>query len=103
MKEIVRMIDILKPLKGWEEIRQALLFVESLRVYSRYTLAGVEVFQQTKDSAARVFLKTVEELDSYLAPILQKMFLDAELDFNQPIDGLDVLGEVYGRIILESG
>jgi hypothetical protein len=95
MKDVVDMLDILKPLKGWEEIRHALLFVEGLRVFSKYTLAGVEVFQQTKDSATRVFLKTVDELDNYLAPIFQKMFLDSELDFRQPSDGLDLLGEVY--------
>jgi len=102
MKDIVNMLDILKPLKGWDEIRHALLFVESLRVFSRYTLAGVEVFQQTKDSATRVFLRTVDELDGYLAPIFQKMFLDSELDLTRPSEGLDVLGEVYGRIMLES-
>ena len=102
MKDIVNMLDILKPLKGWEEIRQALLFVEGLRVFSKYTLAGVEVFQQTEGSATRVFLRTVDELDSYLAPIFQKMFLDSELDLEQPSDGLDLLGEVYGRIMLES-
>ena len=102
MKYIVNILDILKPLKGWDEIRQALLFVEGLRVFSKYTLAGVEVFQQTKDSATRVFLRTVDELDSYLVPIFQKMFLDSELDLEQPSDGLDLLGEVYGRIMLES-
>ncbi len=101
MKDVVDMLDILKPLKGWEEIRQALLFVESLRVFSKYTLAGVEVFQQTKDSSTRVFLRTVEELDSYLAPIFQKMFLDSELDYTPPSEGLDILGVVYGRIMLE--
>lgn len=95
------MLDILKPLKGWKEIRQSLLFVEGLRVFSKYTLAGVEVFQQTKDSATRVFLRTVEELDSYLAPILQKMFLDIELDMKQPVEGLDVLGSVYDWIMLD--
>ncbi len=101
MKDIVNMLDILKPLKGWEEIRQALLFVEGLRVFSKYTLAGVEVFQESKHSATRVFLKTVDELDSYLAPIFQKMFLDIELDMKHPIEGLDILGSVYGRIMLD--
>ena len=101
MKDIVNMLDILKPLNGWEEIRQALLFVEGLRVFSKYTLAGVEVFQQTEDSATRVFLKTVDELDSYLAPIFRKMVLDIELDMKQPVEGLDILGSVYGRIMLD--
>jgi hypothetical protein len=102
MKDIVSMLDILKPLKGWAEIRQALQFVEGLRVFSKYTLAGVEVFQQKEDSATRVFLRTVDELDNYLAPIFERMFLDSETGINQPSDGLDVFGVVYGRIMLES-
>jgi hypothetical protein len=92
---------MLKPLRGWEEIRTALLFVEGLFTFSKHTLAGVEVYQQSEDSTTRVFLRTVDELDSYLAPIFERMHLDLELGFNQYSNELDVLSEVCGRIVLD--
>ncbi|MFX1560318.1 MAG: hypothetical protein ACFFBL_07005 [Promethearchaeota archaeon] len=90
-----------KPLRGWEEIRKALQFVEGLSHFSRHTLAGVEIYQRSEVSATRVFVKTLDELDSYLAPIFERMKLDLELMFEQPTYELDMLSEVYGRILLD--
>jgi hypothetical protein len=88
-------------LKGWDEIRQALLFVESLSTFSKHTLAGVEIYQNDDDSIVRVFVRTVEELDDYLRPIFERMRLDAGLEFNSIASELDPLSDVYGRIVLE--
>ena len=94
-------LPISQTLRGWEDIRQALLFVESLSTFSRHTLAGVEIYQKTESSAVYVFVRTVKELDDYLGPIFERMHLDAELDFNPIVPELDVLSDVYGRIVLD--
>lgn len=91
----------MKPLRGWDEIRQALLFVESLFTFSKHTLAVVEVYQLPTDSTTRVFLRNLDELDNYLAPTFERMQLDSELEFIQYSNELDVLGEVCGRIVLD--
>ncbi|OLS26036.1 MAG: hypothetical protein ThorAB25_21830 [Candidatus Thorarchaeota archaeon AB_25] len=96
-----RELSLLKALIGWEQIRQALLFVESLCVFSKQTLAGVEIFQQSEYSTTRVFLKTLEELDDYLRPIFEQMILDSRIGHIHKSDGLDLLSDVYGRIVLD--
>ncbi|MGD9396981.1 MAG: hypothetical protein PVJ05_11175 [Candidatus Thorarchaeota archaeon] len=90
-----------KLLKGWGEIRKALQFVEGFGHFSRHTLAGIEIFQRPEISTTRVLIRTLEELDSYLAPIFERMQLNLELMFEQPSYDLDVLSEVYGRIVLD--
>ena len=90
-----------KPLRGWDEIRKALQFVEGLSHFSKHTLAGVEIYQRPEVSATRVFVRTLEELDSYLAPIFERMQLDLEFMFEQPSSGLDILSDVYGWIVLD--
>ena len=92
---------MLEQLRGWEEIRQALLFVEGFCTFSKHTLAGVEIFQQAEGLTTKVFVKTIDELDSYLGPIFERMHLDMELEFNQISLELDILSEVYGRIVLD--
>jgi hypothetical protein len=92
---------MLKPLNGWEEIRKALSFIEGLYHFSRHTLAGVEVYQEPEVSKVRVFFRNLDELDSYLAPIIERMQLDLELMFEQLPYELDILREVYGRIVLD--
>lgn len=92
---------MMKSLRGWEEIRKALSFVEGLGHFSKHTLAGVEIYQQPEVSTTRVFVRTLEELDSYLAPIFERMQLNLELMFKQPTHELDVLSEVSGRIVLD--
>ena len=92
---------MLKPLRGWEEIRKALQFVEGLSHFSRHTLAGVEIFHRPEVSTTRVFVRTLNELDSYLAPIFERMRLDLEITFEHSSHDFDVLSEVYGRIVLD--
>jgi len=92
---------MLEELKGWHEIRQALLFVESLSTFSKHTLAGVEIYQKNDVSTVRVFVRTVEELDSYLGPIFERMFLNIGLDHDPLAHELDVFSDVYGRIVLD--
>ena len=93
--------DLLKPVRGWKEISQALLFVESLFTFSKHTLAGVEVYQQPEVSTTRIFLRTLEELDDYLKPIHERMALDFEEGLMQTSYGPDLLSDVFGRIVLD--
>lgn len=93
--------SITQTLRGWDNIRHALQFVESLGAFSKHTLAGVEVYQNSVISKSRVFVRTIDELDSYLAPILERLELDIESGFITPSMGLDVLAEVYGKIVLD--
>ena len=93
--------DFQNPLRGWEAIRQALFFIESLSTFSLQALAGVEIYQQTEVSKVRVYVKRVEELDNYLRPIFERMYLDIELEFIPFMHELDILNEVFGRIVLD--
>ena len=92
---------MLKPMRGWEAIRQALFFVEGLSTFSKLTLAGMEIYQDPEVSTTRVFIRTIEELDDYLRPLLERMTLDSEVGYIHQLDGLDILNEVYGRIVLD--
>ncbi|MFW9834233.1 MAG: hypothetical protein ACFFEK_09580 [Candidatus Thorarchaeota archaeon] len=93
--------DFQNPLRGWEAIRQALIFIEGLSTFSLHALAGVEIYQQTEVSNARVYVRTLEELDNYLRPIFERMYLDIELDFIPLTHEIDILNEVLGRIVLD--
>ncbi|MFX1578388.1 MAG: hypothetical protein ACFFBJ_01990 [Promethearchaeota archaeon] len=76
-------------------------FIDSLSTFSLQALAGVEIYQQTEVSKVRVYVRTVEELDNYLRPIFERMYLDIELDFIPLMHELDILNEVFGRIVLD--
>lgn len=66
-----------------------------------HALAGIEIYQQTEVSNVRVYVRTVEELDNYLRPIFERMYLDIELNFIPLTHELDILNEVFGRIVLD--
>lgn len=75
--------------------------MEGLSTFSKHTLAGVEIYQQPEISITRVFIRTIEELNDYLKPIFERMTLDSQGRLIQPSNGLDLLSDVYGRIVLD--
>ncbi|MHA1613772.1 MAG: hypothetical protein ACTSYJ_02940, partial [Candidatus Thorarchaeota archaeon] len=63
-----------KTLAGWEEIRQALAFVDSLPEEKRNG-ARVEVYEYSEESSVKVSFRSLEELDEWLKMRFRKQLL----------------------------
>ena len=86
-----------KILTGWEEIRQALEFVEGLRTQQEHSDARIELYETSEDSSLMVTLRSVRELDDFLESRLRKRLLKRENTSRQ----LDVMSEVQGKFVLD--
>ena len=86
-----------KTLTGWEEIRQALVFVDSLPEEERNG-ARVEVYEYSKESSVKVSFTSLQELDDYLKSRFRRQLLKGE-QVNHSRH-LDVLTEVHGQVVL---
>lgn len=85
-------------LTGWEEIRQALQFVEELRNTQEHTDARVEVYEHSGDSSLKVSFRTLQELDDYLRSRFRRMLLRDESEGASR--KLDVMSDVHGQLCL---
>ncbi len=54
-----------KTLTGWEEIRQALVLVDSLSEKERNG-ARVEVYEHSQESSVKVSFRSLQELDEWM-------------------------------------
>ncbi len=86
-----------KTLAGWEEIRQALVFVDSLPEEQRNG-ARVEVYEYSKKSSVKVSFTSLQELDEWLKMRFRKQLLKGE--DGVPSRKLDVLSEVHGQVVM---
>ncbi len=86
-----------KTLAGWEEIRQALVFVDSLPGEQRNG-ARVVVYEYSKESSVKVSCTSLQELDEWLKMRFRKHLLKGE--DGVPSRKLDVLSEVHGHVIM---
>ncbi len=82
---------------GWEEIRQALVFVDSL---SEEELNGtrVEVYGYNKESSVKVSFRSLQELDEWMKMRFRKQLLKGNDTPSSKI--LDVLSEVHGHVLI---
>ncbi|MHA2024145.1 MAG: hypothetical protein ACTSWQ_10840 [Candidatus Thorarchaeota archaeon] len=85
-----------KTLTGWEEIRQALVFVDSLPDEERNG-ARVEVYEHSQESSVKVSFRSLEELDEWLKLRFRKQLLKGNDSPSSKI--LDVLSEVHGQVV----
>ncbi len=85
-----------KTLTGWEEIRQALVVVDSLPEEQR-SGARVEVYECSKESSVKVSFTSLPELDKWLKMRFRKQLLKGEEESHSR--QLDVLSEVHGQVI----
>ena len=86
-----------KTLTGWEEIRQALVFVDSLPEEQRNG-ARFEVYEYSDESSVKVSFTSLRELDEWLKMRFRKQLLKGENSPSSKI--LDVLSEVHGQVVL---
>jgi len=86
-----------KTLTGWEEIRQALVALDSLPEEQRNG-ARVAVYEYSKESSVKVSFRSLQELDEWLKMRFRKQLLKG--DGRIPSRKLDVLNEVHGHVIL---
>ncbi len=85
-----------KTLTGWEEIRQALAFVDSLPEEERNG-ARVEVYEHSKESSVKVRFHLLRQLDEWMKMRFRRQLLKGENGSTSR--KLDVLSEVHGQII----
>ncbi len=85
-----------KTLTGWEEIRQALVVVDSLPEEKRNG-ARIEVYEHSKESSVKVSFHSLQELDEWLKMRFRRQLLKGEEDTSRK---LDVLSEVHGPVVL---
>ncbi len=86
-----------KTLAGWEEIRQALVFVDSLPE-EQHNGARVEVYEYSKESSVKVSFHSLQELDEWLKMRFRKQLLKgADVVSSRT---LDVLSEVHGHVVM---
>jgi len=85
-----------KNLTGWEEIRQALEFVEGLRKKQEHSDARIELYEISEQSSLIVTLRSVHELDDFLESRMRRRLLKRENTSRQ----LDVMSEVQGKFVL---
>jgi hypothetical protein len=88
-----------KTLTGWEEIRQALVFVDSLPEEQRNG-ARVEVYEHSQESSVKVSFRSLQELDEWLKIRLRRQLLKGE--DGVPSRKLDVLSEVHEHVVMNS-
>ena len=86
-----------KTLTGWEEIRQALVFVDSLPEEKRNG-ARVEVYEYSSESSVKVSFHSLQELEEWLKMRFRRQLLKSE--DGVPSRKLDVLSEVHGQVAL---
>lgn len=86
-----------KTLTGWEEIRQALVVVDSLPADQRKGVR-VEVYEHSKESSVKVSFTSLEELDEWLKMRFRKQLLKGNDNPSSKI--LDVLSEVHGHVVM---
>ncbi len=86
-----------KTLTGWEEIRQALVFVDSLPEEERNG-ARVEVYEYSQESSVKVSFTSLQELDEWLKMRFRKQLLKGNDNPSSKI--LDVLSEVHGHVLI---
>jgi len=85
-----------KTLTGWEEIRQALVFVDSLPK-EQCNGVRVEVYEHSKYSV-KVSFTSLKNLDDYLEIRLRKQLLKGEnVDHSRQ---LGVLSDVHEQVVL---
>jgi hypothetical protein len=90
-----------KVLKGWEEIRNALLFVEELRKQQKNELARVEVYEYSENSSLNASFRSIKELDDFLQSRFRTLLLEGkEGDGDTSKPQIDVMNEVMGEVIL---
>ncbi len=87
-----------KTLTGWEEISQALVFVDSLPEEQRNG-AKVEVYEYSEESSVKVSFHSQQELEEWLKMRFRKQLLKGEEGV--PSRKLDVLSEVHGHVSLD--
>ncbi len=87
-----------KTLTGWEEIRQALVVVDSLPADQRNGVR-VEVYEHSKESSVKVSFSSSQELDEWLKMRFRKQLLKGNDSPSSKI--LDVLSEVHGQVVLK--
>jgi hypothetical protein len=78
-----------KNLTGWEEIRQALEFVEGLKKQQENSDPHVEVYEYSGESSLKVTFCSVGQADGFLQSPLRRRLLKEE-----------TMNEVYGRVII---
>ncbi|TFH07008.1 MAG: hypothetical protein E4H14_09495 [Candidatus Thorarchaeota archaeon] len=86
-----------KTLTGWEEIRQALVFVDSLSAEKRNG-ARVEVYEYSQESSVKVSFHSLQELEEWLKMRFRRQLLKGENGATS--QKLDVLSEVHGQVVL---
>jgi len=86
-----------KTLTGWEEIRQAIVFLDSLSEGERNG-ARVEVYEHSQDSSVKVRFHSLQQLEEWLKMRFRKQLLKGE--DGVPSRKLDVLSEVHGHVVL---
>ncbi|MHA2027592.1 MAG: hypothetical protein ACW98U_16990 [Candidatus Thorarchaeota archaeon] len=88
-------------LKGWEEIRNALLFVEELRKQQKNELARVEVYEYSENSSLNASFRSIKELDDFLESRFRTLLLEGRDDNDISSTHMDVMSEVRGEVQLE--
>ena len=88
-----------KTLTGWEEIRQALVFVDSLPEEERNG-ARVEVYEHSKESSVKVSFRSLQEMEEWLKMRFRRQLLKGEDEATSR--KLDVLSEVHGQVVLKN-
>ena len=86
-----------KTLVGWEEIRQALEFVEEQRKHRIHSHLRIEVYEYSENSNLKVTFRTVSELDEYLHSRFRGMLLKGVGDSLKIDDIQRASDEVYAR------
>jgi hypothetical protein len=86
-----------KTLVGWEEIRQALEFVEEHRKHGIHSRVRIEVYEYSESSNLRVTFRTVAELDEYLQSRFRNMLLRGVGESLKIDDIQRASDEVYAR------
>ncbi|MFW9811204.1 MAG: hypothetical protein ACFFF9_02020 [Candidatus Thorarchaeota archaeon] len=86
-----------KTLVGWEEIRQALEFVEEHRKLGTHNHLRIEVYEYSESSNLRVTFRTVSELDEYLQSRFRELLLKGIGDSLKLEDLQKASDEVYAR------
>ena len=86
-----------KTLTGWEEIRQALVFVDSLPEEERNG-ARVEVYEHSQESSVKVSFHSLQEMDEWLKMRFRRQLFKGEDETTSR--KLDVLSEVQGQVVV---
>ena len=86
-----------KTLTGWEEIRQALEFVEGLRKQQEHSDARIELYEISEESSIMVTLRSVHELEDFRESKLRRRLLKNDESTSKHIDRMT---EAQGRFVL---